>query len=96
MDYTNQRLSMMISILELDKAIDEDEAPLEAIWQVNAMLRSLVYKGPLVKFGPWSGYISKKNVKKCAQKFQKIWILPRGIFTILINSTHLVIENIFD
>ena len=45
---------MMISVPGLDKGVNEDEAMLEAICQINAMLRSLVNKVPSVKFGPWS------------------------------------------
>lgn len=43
------------------KGIDEDEAPLEAIRRMNEMIRSLINKYPLVKFGPWSGESTKLN-----------------------------------
>ena len=60
--YLTQRLSMMLSIPGIEKGIDEDEAPLEAVRKINAMLRSLVNKVPSVKFVPWSGLTTKKDM----------------------------------
>ena len=67
-NYSNHRLSMMFSIPALDKGIDKDEAPLEAIRQVNHMLHSLVNKVPSVRFGPWSGILKKVNSGKLRTK----------------------------
>ena len=53
---------MMFTIPGLDKGIDENEAPLEAIRKINAMLHSLTNKVPSFIFGPWSGIITKKIV----------------------------------
>lgn len=55
---------MMFTIPGLDKGVDEDQAPLEAIRQINDMVHSLVNKVSLLKFGPWSGIITRMNSGK--------------------------------
>ena len=78
--YSNQRLSMMFSIPSLEKGIDEDEAPLEAIRQVNQMLHSLVNKVPSVRFGPWSGIVTKLNNGKLRTEISRRIRYCREIF----------------
>ena len=68
-NYLTQRLSLMLSIPGKEKGIDNDEALLEAIRQMNAMLCSLVNKVLTVKFGPWSGCPIKRI--NYSQNFQK-------------------------
>ena len=43
------------------KDIEEEEAPLEAIRKVNAMLKFLINKLPSVKIGLWNPDKNEKN-----------------------------------
>ena len=55
----NVRLSVMVAIPAKD--IEEEEAPLEAIRKVNAMLKCLINKLPSVKIGLWNPDKNEKN-----------------------------------
>ena len=46
------RMSMMITVTGTDTYIDEDEAPLEAIWKIILIIKSLINKIPPIKLGP--------------------------------------------
>ena len=46
----------------LEKGIDKEEAPLEAIRQVNAMIKSLTNRIPSVDVVPWIANPTKKYV----------------------------------
>ena len=52
---------MMVMVPGIDTGIDEDEAPFEAIRNINLMLRSLVNKIPSVRLGPWIINKAKKE-----------------------------------
>lgn len=54
----NARLTMMFLVPDKDKGIDEEEAPLEVIRRMNAMIKSIINKLPTIRLGPW------KNDKK--------------------------------
>ena len=77
--YLTQRLSMMLSIPGKEKNIDNDETPLEAIVQMNAMFHSLVNKVPSVKFVLWSGCPTKKD-KLLSELLEDIDIVERYLF----------------
>ena len=50
-----------------DKGIDEEEAPLEAIRRMNAMIKSLINKLPSIRLGPWK--YDKKTSSKMISEF---------------------------
>ena len=58
------RMSIMIAIPGTDKGIDEEEAPLEAIRQLNTMIKSLINETKSIKLGPWSPH-SDKRLSSC-------------------------------
>ena len=61
------RLTMMFMVPGEDKGIDEEEAPLEAIRRMNAMIKSLINKLPSIRLGPWK--YDKKTSSKMISEF---------------------------
>ena len=55
------RLSMMVSVPGTDRSIYEDDARLEVIWKIIAVLKHLCNKIPSVKVGPWIGSDQKRT-----------------------------------
>ena len=51
----------MFSTPGLEKGIDEEEAPLEAICQINAMIKNMTNKIPLLKTIAWNADPTKKD-----------------------------------
>ena len=49
----------MFVIPGTDKGIDDEESPLEAIININTMVKRLISKISSVKFGPWNGSLIK-------------------------------------
>ena len=69
------------SISGTDKGIDEEEDPLEGMWQVNAMVRSLINEVPSIKLGPWTGSPTKKD--NLITEFQEDLDVPERYVCIL-------------
>lgn len=51
--YNDARLTMKFILQGEDKCIDEDKAPLEAIRQMNDMIKYLINKLPTIKRSHW-------------------------------------------
>ena len=48
----SQKMLVMFMTPDKDKGIDDNEAPLKAIWAMNQMIKCLINKIPSVRFGP--------------------------------------------
>ena len=84
---------VMSMVPEKDNRIDDEEAPLEARWVMNQMIKYLINRTPLAGFGPWIGLPSQKSY---SQNSRMMWMWVRDMLTILIVLFLQEIEHITD